>query len=516
MREEEEHILFEINSSITNKSTQSHIKHTFFVPENTDTVYIDFSFEPPHQTDVNENKRLTEEASKYYETKLSQDDVDPIRNLLTLSIDDPDGFRGGRHYHSPIQHVIIRDHNSSPGFLNKRNLAGLWFITVSVHALVTDTCQFQLCVYKKSNSIATTTSLPWRNKPLIQQINNNGFNIPRYPKIEGITQWVPSELHTHTFHSDGKQSVIEMAEVAKEMGLKAVVMSDHNTISPFEDIEQAENQSGIHILYGLEWTTFYGHLLTVGYETPTYTDWRIIGPLDIERGIKEIRRHGALVGIAHPFRIGNPIGTGCHWEFPVESLNVFDFIEVWNSTRPGAKAYNQRAFKYWTDLLNKGYRITATAGRDWHHNEEINPLPAITYVQMPEVNEDKNSFRKAFLRSIRAGRVSISYEKPLKLTVKHGEGVFQVGDVVNQVEHQPFIVQVYSEEWGHNERIDKKSAFMAIVTNDGERLRGSSGLFQLETEIKEKDIKWIRAELYASVENERPELVAFTNPIYIR
>ncbi|MGG4469417.1 CehA/McbA family metallohydrolase [Paenibacillus alvei] len=515
MREEEAHILFEINSTITNKSMQSHIQHTFFVPEDTDVIYVDFSFDPPHQTDVNENKRLMEEASMYYESKLPQNGEELIRNLLTLSIDDHDGFRGARHYHSPTQHVMISDFHSSPGFLNKRNPAGLWSVTVSIHALVTESCQFKLRVYKKPHS-ANKTLIPWRDKPLCQPIKENVISFPSYPSIEGSVKWVPSELHTHTFHSDGKQSLIEMARVAKEMGLKAVVMTDHNTISPFEEMKQAEVLSGLHILYGLEWTTFYGHVLTVGYESPTYTDWRAIGPLDIEKGISEIRRHDALVGIAHPFRIGNPIGTGCHFEFPVESINAFDFIEVWNSTRPGSKAYNQRAFHYWTDLLNKGYRITATAGRDWHHNEEINPLPAITYVQMSQVSEDKNIFRTAFLQSIRAGRISISYDKPLELIVMQEEKTYRVGDVINKDENQPFIVQVSSEEWDFNDRIDRKGAFMVIVTNEGEHFTGSIGQFQLETEIANKDLKWIRAELYASIDNGDPELVAFTNPIYMK
>jgi len=515
MRVEGQDILFEIKSCITNKSTQSHIKHTFFVPDHTETLYIDFSFHPSHETSVVKNKQLFEEASQYYATRLSHKSGDQVKNLLTLSVDDHDGFRGARHYHSPTQHVIINDNKSTPGFLNRRNPTGLWSITVSVHAIVTETCEYRMCVYREYQS-ATNTSIPWRHKPLTHQIEDNDISISVYPQIEGTAQWVPSELHTHTLHSDGKQSLIEMAEVAKEMGLKAVVMTDHNTISPFEGIEQAEAHAGIHILYGLEWTTFYGHLLTIGYEKPTYTDWRVIGPLDIKSGITEIGQHGALVGIAHPFRIGNPIGTGCHWEFPIESINEFDFMEVWNSTRPGSKVYNQRAFQYWTDLLNKGYRITATSGRDWHHNEESNPIPAITYVMMPEAYEDKNMFRKAFLSSIRSGRVSISYGQPLDLTVKQGETVYKIGDVINIIENKPIIVQVHTEEWEINDRIDEKSVSLVIVTSEGKILHGRPGVLQLDTEISNEHVKWIRAELYASIDHEKPELVAFTNPIYIR
>ncbi len=434
MNKENKHVLFEIQSTITRSSTQAHIKHTFFVPEQTDAVYIDFAFDPSQVNDPSENEQIIQEAHDFYEIARSgAGQEEPVLNVLTLSIDDPEGFRGARHYHSPVQQMIIRKMGSTPGVLNKDNQAGLWSVTVSTHALVTKTCQFSVQVYRIPDKSKTVRmqAIPWQSKPLTKSILENKEKLPAIARENGPSYWLPSELHTHTFHSDGKQSVLEMADVAKSMGLQALVVSDHNTTSPLQDIEEAKRESGLHILYGLEWTTFYGHMLTIGYEKLTYTDWRDIGPYDMEKGIAKIHEHGALAGMAHPFRIGYPIGTGCHWEFPVKGIHIFDFIEVWNSVRPGAKLYNQRAFVYWTELLNKGYRLTATAGRDWHHNEDEDPLPAITYVKMPDIwapennsqvasegtEKAENQFRLTFLAAIRSGRVSLSYGSPLDLTV---------------------------------------------------------------------------------------------------
>ncbi|MFC0272262.1 CehA/McbA family metallohydrolase [Metabacillus herbersteinensis] len=516
MREEDEQILFEIQSTISKKSTQSHLKHTFFVPENTEQIYVDFSFDPPHQMDSIKNTRIIEEAFNYYESDLPTMDNEPVRNMLTLSIDDDDGFRGARHYHSPSQHVIVSENNSTPGYLNKKNPTGLWSVTVSIHALVTEHCHINLCIYRKMqpSNDNNVLNLPWQSKPLTQYVTENKLMISSHSSEKKSMYWLPSELHTHTFHSDGKQSVLEMATVAKDMGLTTIVISDHNTISPLQDIEKAKEATGIQILYGLEWTTFYGHMLTIGYKTPTYTDWRVIGPLNIEAGISEIRKHGALAGIAHPFRIGNPIGTGCHWEFPIETMNSFDFIEVWNSVRPGSKAYNKRAFQFWTDLLNKGYKLTATAGRDWHHNEQINPLPAISYVRMPKtLAEEKDAFRSSFLSSIRSGKVSLSYGKPLELTIQQGEDVYTIGEVIDN-KTERLCAQVHSEQWASNERINKGSFRLLLFSNKGELAHGSPGNLSLMNECETEGIRWIRAELYASVDEEEIELIAFTNPVY--
>lgn len=515
MRKEDDQILFEIQSTISKKSTQSHLKHTFFIPDLTEEVYVDFSFDPSQQMNSNENTRIIEDAFNYYESGPPKT-FEPIRNMLTLSIDDPDGFRGARHYHSPIQHVVVNESNSTPGYLNKKNPSGLWSITVSIHALVTDHCHFNLSVYRKMQPmhVSDGSNLQWRSKPLTQEIMDNKLTIPSYKSQKELVYWLPSELHTHTFHSDGKQSVLEMATVAKELGLEAVIISDHNTISPLQDIEKAKEITGIEILYGLEWTTFYGHMLTIGYKTPTYTDWRVIGPLDIEAGISEIRKHGGLAGIAHPFRIGNPIGTGCHWEFPINTMNSFDFIEVWNSVRPGSKAYNKRAFQFWTDLLNKGYKLTATAGRDWHHNEQINPLPAITYVQMPKtLAEEEDAFRTTFLSSIQSGRVSLSYGNPLELTIQQGEVIYTPGDVIGHKKER-LLVQIHSKEWEKNDRINRYSFSLRLFSNKGELAQGTKGSLSLISEFQADDLRWIRAELYASVDGEAVELIAFTNPVY--
>ncbi|WP_240422235.1 CehA/McbA family metallohydrolase, partial [Paenibacillus periandrae] len=93
---------------------------------------------------------------------------------------------------------------------------------------------------------------------------------------------------------------------------------------------------------------------------------RMLGPNDLAQGLREVKALGAIAGLAHPFRVGSPMCTGCYWEYTIDDWNAIDFIEVWSGTLPSVHSSNQRAFALWTEVLNQGYRVTATCGRDWH------------------------------------------------------------------------------------------------------------------------------------------------------
>jgi len=136
-------------------------------------------------------------------------------------------------------------------------------------------------------------------------------------------RWVACELHTHTVHSDGRQSLMELARGASRLGFECLVLTDHNTMSGLAEREQAEQETGLAIIPGMEWTTFYGHMVTVGLQE--FADWRNARPGNLHDGVAEVHRLGGLAGLAHPFRIGSPVCTGCYWEYPIADWNDFDY-----------------------------------------------------------------------------------------------------------------------------------------------------------------------------------------------
>ncbi len=173
-------------------------------------------------------------------------------------------------------------------------------------------------------------------------------------------RWLACELHTHTVHSDGRQTLQELGNGAARLGFDCLALTDHNTMSGLADKQIVEQSAGIFILPGMEWTTFHGHMVTIGLDD--YVDWREAQPANIHDGVAAVHRHGGLAGLAHPFRIGSPACTGCYWEYAVQDWNDFDYIEVWSGTFAPIKTDNSRAFSLWTDKLNEATALRQLRG----------------------------------------------------------------------------------------------------------------------------------------------------------
>ena len=76
------------------------------------------------------------------------------------------------------------------------------------------------------------------------------------------------DLHCHTTASDGALSPAELVQTAAELGLKGVGISDHDTISGWQEAEEAGKRFKIRLLRGIELNTDWDgrevHIL--GYE----------------------------------------------------------------------------------------------------------------------------------------------------------------------------------------------------------------------------------------------------------
>lgn len=223
----------------------------------------------------------------------------------------------------------------------------------------------------------------------------------------------PVEIHTHTEHSDGSFTPHELIEAAKEFGYQGIILTDHNTSSGYHEMEKsglAEDEDFI-ILKGMEWTTYFGHMLV--HNANYDVDWREATPRNIDIYMKEVKEAGGLVGIAHPFDMGSPICTGCHWDFTVEDYHLVDYIEVWNSNHPHTRESSRAAFEMWLDLLNRGYQLSASAGRDWHRYDTSDAIMAVTYVE----TDDNKLTKDDFIHSLANGQFYISLGPTCSFTV---------------------------------------------------------------------------------------------------
>ncbi|KRL04604.1 CehA/McbA family metallohydrolase [Liquorilactobacillus oeni] len=203
------------------------------------------------------------------------------------------------------------------------------------------------------------------------------------------------EWHTHTVHSDADQTVEELLKAAAKSNYEILSISDHNTLSAYDEIKEKGLTTSVFLLHNsLEWTTFYGHMLVLG--THEALNWYDAKPADIDLWVKRNKEAGAVLGVAHPFELGSPICTGCHWDFLVRNWDNFDFIEILNGNSPQEQLYNQKAYALWSKLLQEGHHLAASCGRDWHRPKKETENVAINYLGVEQLNEEmiKDSIRK--------------------------------------------------------------------------------------------------------------------------
>ncbi|MGH7623051.1 MAG: PHP domain-containing protein, partial [Gemmatimonadaceae bacterium] len=89
-----------------------------------------------------------------------------------------------------------------------------------------------------------------------------GPGAPRVRAIAGASngspgRWYRGDLHAHSEHSDGANTVDEIVEYTRRAGLEYFALTDHNTISHWDDLARL-NTSDAPLLIAGEEITMYG------------------------------------------------------------------------------------------------------------------------------------------------------------------------------------------------------------------------------------------------------------------
>ncbi len=173
------------------------------------------------------------------------------------------------------------------------------------------------------------------------------------------------ELHNHTTESDASITCNELIDHMISDQVDAFAITDHNTTSGQHKIRARlkELNTSIECIYGMEYTTYYGHILCLNLNE--YVPWENINRHKPELLFMAAKEKGALVGIAHPFSFGDPFARGCRFEMTVTDYSVVDFIEIFNNPEP-LHIVNEPAVVLWEKLVLEGNRIAATSGMDLH------------------------------------------------------------------------------------------------------------------------------------------------------
>ncbi len=324
-----------------------------------------------------------------------------------------------------------------------------------------------------------------------------------------VNVYKPFEMHTHTVNSDGSFTLEELCEAVKACGLEGCALTDHNTMSAFDGLPDIPVIHGIPVIKGIEWTTFYGHMLVLLADE--FVDWRYARPETIDEYIRQVKAVNGIVGIAHPFEVGSPLCTGCHWDFQVKEWENVDYIEVWSKEEPTVQFDNVLAFQMWTDLLNRGYRIAITAGRDWHRVEEPRQHQAATYIGLRDGIVTPENVREAF----RKGRTWITAGPAIGFSLAGRDARYEPGDTLIPGNYSADVVIDDRPRRDFWSRFGIIPHMVRVVMNGSpvcEFSCGGSGHFS-------KEIKtvpgWLRCELYGEAPGGSDKLIGCTSPVYV-
>ncbi len=162
------------------------------------------------------------------------------------------------------------------------------------------------------------------------------------------------DLHMHTDHSgDCATPVKVLLETARDRGLGAIAITDHNEVSgALEAREIAAGMDDLQVIVAEEIKT-----AEQGEVIGLFLEEKIPKGLSMAESIAAIREQGGLVYVPHPFDRFHSVPD---YEHLLDIVEEVDILEVFNP-RVALTAFNAEAVRF-----AEKYRIVPGAGSDSH------------------------------------------------------------------------------------------------------------------------------------------------------
>ena len=162
------------------------------------------------------------------------------------------------------------------------------------------------------------------------------------------------DLHMHTDHSPDCATPVEvLLETARDRGLGAIAVTDHNEVSgALEARRIAEEMDDLEVIVGEEVKT-----AEQGEVIGLFLEEKIPRGMTMAETIAAIRGQGGLVYVPHPFDRFHSVPD---YEHLLDMVEEIDVLEVFNP-RVALTAFNEEAERF-----ARKYRIVPGAGSDSH------------------------------------------------------------------------------------------------------------------------------------------------------
>lgn len=126
-------ILLEKTGIVTPKDDKTNIFFDFDVPYGVEKIIIDYNYSPKTVENKAEVLALIEKKMNLYGAGGAAEDYLPVKNLITLSLNDENGYRGAAHRQADSQHHEIGENYAAAGFIKGKIENGTWQIAMNVH-----------------------------------------------------------------------------------------------------------------------------------------------------------------------------------------------------------------------------------------------------------------------------------------------------------------------------------------------------------------------------------------------
>jgi predicted metal-dependent phosphoesterase TrpH/glycosyltransferase involved in cell wall biosynthesis len=161
------------------------------------------------------------------------------------------------------------------------------------------------------------------------------------------------DLHMHTDHSHDCATPVEvLLATAREQGLGAIAVTDHNEVSGAFEARDKAAEFGVKVIVAEEVKT-----ADQGEVIGLFIEEKIPRGMSLAETVAEIKRQGGLVYVPHPFDRMHSVPDYKHLLTIVDEI---DAIEVYNP-RVAIGSFNEEAERFAAK-----YRILAGAGSDSH------------------------------------------------------------------------------------------------------------------------------------------------------
>jgi hypothetical protein len=304
-------------------------------------------------------------------------------------------------------------------------------------------------------------------------------------------EWLAGDLHLHSTHSDGTNSVEEVVADAEAKGLDFIALTDHD--EPDGDMshwfDPAYVSGDLVLLSGVEWTCPFGHATFLSTEPFDYGPmWEANLTFQPRLAYLAAVDQDVSMSIAHPRR------PAFSWNF---IWRLAPLIEIWN----GKTSYPVEAdVAFWEEQLLADRRVVGIGGSDMHCLDGglVPDCPVDSVIGAPTTWVYADHTPRSILEAIDAGRVTISASPDAPRLVIDAES----DSIVIHLE---------------NVDADSPTLYLLEVVQDGSCVYRSR-IVAAETVVlaMKSSAMYYRAELYStSDQGGDSRLVALTNPVYV-